>query len=158
VRDLAHPGGRAPDRGAAGRDRARVRRALRARAPQLPRGARGDPRVRARRGRWRRRGRAALERGPGRARRAAAGGRAPVVGGEGGAPRGQGVTPPRGGRLVIATRRSRLALWQAEHVKARLQALTRGMEVELLALSTRGDELVDVSLAKVGGKGLFVKE
>ncbi len=69
-------------------------------------------------------------------------------------------------KLVIATRRSRLALWQAEHVKERLQALGkerpqalgRGLEVELLALSTRGDELVEVSLAKVGGKGLFVKE
>lgn len=61
-------------------------------------------------------------------------------------------------KLVIATRRSRLALWQAEHVKERLQALRRGLELELLALSTRGDELVDVSLAKVGGKGLFVKE
>ena len=56
-------------------------------------------------------------------------------------------------KVVIATRRSRLALWQAEHVKERLQALRRGLEVELLPLSTRGDELVDVSLAKVGGKG-----
>jgi len=58
----------------------------------------------------------------------------------------------------IATRRSRLALWQAEHVKARLEALQPGLRVELLALSTRGDELLDVSLAKAGGKGLFVKE
>ena len=62
------------------------------------------------------------------------------------------------GRLRIATRRSRLALWQAEHVKARLEALLPGLRVELVALSTRGDELLDVSLAKVGGKGLFVKE
>ena len=60
--------------------------------------------------------------------------------------------------LRIATRRSRLALWQAEHVKARLEALQPGLRVELVALSTRGDELLDVSLAKVGGKGLFVKE
>jgi hydroxymethylbilane synthase len=61
-------------------------------------------------------------------------------------------------RLVIATRRSRLALWQAEHVRARLEAAHRGLRVELLALSTRGDELLDVSLAKEGGKGLFIKE
>jgi hydroxymethylbilane synthase len=62
------------------------------------------------------------------------------------------------GLLRIATRRSRLALWQAEHVKARLETLRPGLRVELIALSTRGDELLDVSLAKVGGKGLFVKE
>ena len=61
-------------------------------------------------------------------------------------------------RLVIATRRSRLALWQAEHVKARLEAAHPGLAVELLALSTRGDELLEVSLAKEGGKGLFIKE
>jgi len=61
-------------------------------------------------------------------------------------------------RLTIATRRSRLALWQAEHVKARLEALEPGLEVRLLALSTRGDELLEVRLDKVGGKGLFVKE
>jgi hydroxymethylbilane synthase len=62
------------------------------------------------------------------------------------------------GILTIATRRSRLALWQAEHVKARLEALHPGLKVALLPLSTRGDELLDASLAKVGGKGLFVKE
>ena len=61
-------------------------------------------------------------------------------------------------RLTIATRRSRLALWQAEHVKARLEALHRGLSVALLALSTRGDELLDVRLDQAGGKGLFVKE
>lgn len=61
-------------------------------------------------------------------------------------------------QVRIATRRSRLALWQAEHVKARLEALNPGLRVELVALSTRGDELLEVSLAKVGGKGLFVKE
>jgi hydroxymethylbilane synthase len=59
-------------------------------------------------------------------------------------------------KLVIATRRSRLALWQAEHVKGLLQKL--GHEVGLLPLSTRGDELLDQRLDKVGGKGLFVKE
>jgi len=58
----------------------------------------------------------------------------------------------------IATRRSRLALWQAEHVKERLEALHRGLRVSLVPLSTRGDELLEVSLAKAGGKGLFVKE
>jgi len=61
-------------------------------------------------------------------------------------------------RLRIATRRSRLALWQAEHVRARLQALHAGLAVELLPLSTRGDELLEERLDKVGGKGLFVKE
>jgi hydroxymethylbilane synthase len=61
-------------------------------------------------------------------------------------------------RLIIATRRSRLALWQAEHVKRRLEAQHRGLEVALLALSTRGDELLDARLDNVGGKGLFVKE
>jgi hydroxymethylbilane synthase len=61
-------------------------------------------------------------------------------------------------RLRIATRRSRLALWQAEHVGSRLRALHPGLEVELLPLSTRGDELLEVRLDKVGGKGLFVKE
>ena len=59
---------------------------------------------------------------------------------------------------MIATRRSRLALWQAEHVKARLEALHPGVAVELLPLSTRGDELLDRRLNEAGGKGLFVKE
>ena len=59
-------------------------------------------------------------------------------------------------RLVIATRRSRLALWQAEHVKALLVA--RGHEVELLPMTTQGDELQQASLTEVGGKGLFIKE
>src|SRR5215210_6484628 len=61
-------------------------------------------------------------------------------------------------RLVIATRRSRLALWQAEHVKARLEKLHDGLSVDLLPMSTRGDELLDARLDEVGGKGLFVKE
>ena len=60
--------------------------------------------------------------------------------------------------LRIATRSSPLALWQAEHVKARLEALQPALRVELVSLSTRGDELLDVSLATAGGKGLFVKE
>jgi len=59
-------------------------------------------------------------------------------------------------KLVIATRESRLALWQAEHVKALLEPL--GHEVSLLGMTTRGDQILDQSLSKVGGKGLFVKE
>jgi hydroxymethylbilane synthase len=59
-------------------------------------------------------------------------------------------------KLVIATRESRLALWQAEHVKALLEQ--RGHEVTLLGMTTRGDQILDRSLSKVGGKGLFVKE
>lgn len=61
-------------------------------------------------------------------------------------------------RLVIATRASRLALWQAEHVRQSLRELYPNLDVELLKLSTRGDEILDRSLSKVGGKGLFVKE
>ncbi len=61
-------------------------------------------------------------------------------------------------RLVIATRASRLALWQAEHVQARLQALYPECEVTLLKMTTRGDQILDRTLSKVGGKGLFVKE
>ncbi|HEV7577333.1 MAG TPA: hydroxymethylbilane synthase [Caldimonas sp.] len=58
--------------------------------------------------------------------------------------------------LVIATRESRLALWQAEHVRALL--MRDGVAVTLLPMTTRGDQIVDRSLSKVGGKGLFVRE
>ena len=58
---------------------------------------------------------------------------------------------------LIATRESRLALWQAEHVRALLMQRF-GMQVELLGMTTRGDQILDRSLSKVGGKGLFVKE
>lgn len=61
-------------------------------------------------------------------------------------------------KIVIATRGSRLALWQAEHVKERLQQQYPGLDVELLRIKTKGDKILDVPLAKVGGKGLFVKE
>jgi hydroxymethylbilane synthase len=61
-------------------------------------------------------------------------------------------------RLRIATRRSALALWQTEHVAARLRAAHPGLDVQLVPLSTRGDEILDRSLAAVGGKGLFLKE
>ena len=61
-------------------------------------------------------------------------------------------------KVIIATRGSKLALWQAEHVRERLEARHAGLEVELLVLKTKGDIILDVPLAKVGGKGLFVKE
>jgi len=60
--------------------------------------------------------------------------------------------------LRIATRKSPLALWQAEHVRARLLEYHAGLQVELLTMSTRGDRILDSPLAKIGGKGLFVKE
>jgi hydroxymethylbilane synthase len=59
--------------------------------------------------------------------------------------------------ITIATRESRLALWQAEHVRDLLQSRF-GLHVELLGMTTRGDEILDRTLSKVGGKGLFVKE
>jgi len=61
-------------------------------------------------------------------------------------------------KLVIATRASRLALWQAEHVRDRLAALYPDCRISLLTLTTRGDQILDRTLSKVGGKGLFVKE
>lgn len=65
-------------------------------------------------------------------------------------------TVPR--RLVIATRESALALWQAEHVRARLAALYPHTHVELLGVTTQGDRVIDRPLAAIGGKGLFIKE
>ena len=61
-------------------------------------------------------------------------------------------------RLRIATRKSPLALWQTEHVAALLRAAHPGLQVALVPLSTRGDEVLDRSLAAIGGKGLFLKE
>lgn len=61
-------------------------------------------------------------------------------------------------KLTIATRKSPLALWQAEHIKARLQALYPDLQIELLKIVTKGDKILDTPLAKIGGKGLFVKE
>ncbi len=61
-------------------------------------------------------------------------------------------------KLIIATRGSQLALWQAEHIKACLEQEHAGLHVELLRIKTKGDIILDVPLAKVGGKGLFVKE
>lgn len=61
-------------------------------------------------------------------------------------------------RIVIASRESALALWQARHVQSRLQALHPELEVSILGMTTQGDRLLQASLAQVGGKGLFVKE
>ncbi|GAA0789909.1 hydroxymethylbilane synthase [Marinobacterium sediminicola] len=60
--------------------------------------------------------------------------------------------------IRIATRRSLLALWQAEYVKAELERHHPGIQVELLKIESRGDKILDTPLAKIGGKGLFVKE
>ncbi len=61
-------------------------------------------------------------------------------------------------KLRIATRKSQLAMWQAEYVRDRLMAAHDGLEVELVPLSTKGDKILDTPLSKIGGKGLFVKE
>ena len=61
-------------------------------------------------------------------------------------------------RIVIATRESALAMWQATHVQARLQEAHPRLEVSILGMTTQGDRILDTSLAKIGGKGLFVKE
>ena len=60
--------------------------------------------------------------------------------------------------IRIATRKSPLAMWQAEHVSARLHEAHPGIEVQILGMSTQGDKILDTPLAKIGGKGLFVKE
>lgn len=61
-------------------------------------------------------------------------------------------------RLIIASRESRLAMWQAEHVRAALQQLYPRCDVSILGMTTRGDQILDRALSKVGGKGLFIKE
>jgi len=61
-------------------------------------------------------------------------------------------------KLVIASRESALAMWQARHIQSRLQALYPETEVTILGMTTTGDQILDTPLAKVGGKGLFVKE
>ena len=68
----------------------------------------------------------------------------------------QDVAPPA--RLVIASRESALALWQARHVQARLSALFPHCAVSILGMTTKGDRILDKALDKIGGKGLFVKE
>lgn len=64
--------------------------------------------------------------------------------------------PPK--KLVIASRESRLAMWQAEHVREKLALLYPQCSIEILGMTTRGDQILDRALSKVGGKGLFVKE
>src|SRR5947199_10272900 len=61
-------------------------------------------------------------------------------------------------RLVIATRESALALWQAQHVRTRLEALYPTSAIDLLGLTTQSDRVVDRPLAAIGGRGLFVKD
>jgi hydroxymethylbilane synthase len=65
---------------------------------------------------------------------------------------------PTPSKLVIASRQSRLAMWQAEHVKRLILSLYPLCDVQILGLSTRGDEILDRSLSQIGGKGLFIKE
>lgn len=66
------------------------------------------------------------------------------------------VQPPA--TLTIASRESRLAMWQAEHVRDALRKLYPACDVKILGMTTRGDQILDRALSKVGGKGLFVKE
>ena len=66
------------------------------------------------------------------------------------------ISSPR--RLVIASRESRLAMWQAQHVRDCLKTLYPACDVQILGMTTRGDQILDRALSKVGGKGLFVKE
>jgi hydroxymethylbilane synthase len=66
------------------------------------------------------------------------------------------LTPPK--KLVIASRESALAMWQAQHIQARLKALYPNTQVEILGMTTTGDQILDSPLARIGGKGLFVKE
>ena len=61
-------------------------------------------------------------------------------------------------RIVIASRESALAMWQAEHIRDRLRALYPQTQVSILGMTTQGDQILDVTLSKIGGKGLFVKE
>ena len=61
-------------------------------------------------------------------------------------------------KIVIATRESQLALWQAENVKSQLEQRYPDLQVELLGMTTKGDQILDSPLSKIGGKGLFVKE
>lgn len=67
-------------------------------------------------------------------------------------------TPQAPAQLIIASRESRLAMWQAEHVQARLRGLYPQAEVSILGMTTKGDQILDRPLAQIGGKGLFIKE
>lgn len=74
------------------------------------------------------------------------------------APSHMAPAPASPAKLVIATRQSALAMWQAEHVRDRLRALHPSCAIELLGLTTQGDRILDIPLADIGGKGLFIKE
>ena len=67
-------------------------------------------------------------------------------------------TPKSPTRLIIASRESALAMWQAEHIRDRLLELYPQTQVSILGMTTQGDQILDVTLSKIGGKGLFVKE
>ena len=67
-------------------------------------------------------------------------------------------TPSSPARIVIASRESRLALWQAKHIQERLAELHPQCQVEILGMTTRGDQILDRPLSQIGGKGLFIKE
>ncbi|OGT01845.1 MAG: hydroxymethylbilane synthase, partial [Gallionellales bacterium RBG_16_57_15] len=67
-------------------------------------------------------------------------------------------SPTSPSRLVIASRESALAMWQAQHIRDRLRALYPQTPVSILGMTTQGDQILDVTLSKIGGKGLFVKE
>lgn len=67
-------------------------------------------------------------------------------------------SPSAPARIVIASRESRLALWQAEHIQTRLSELHPHSRVEILGMTTRGDQILDRPLSQIGGKGLFIKE
>lgn len=66
------------------------------------------------------------------------------------------MTPPK--KLTIASRESALAMWQAKHIQAQLQALYPDCEIDILGMTTQGDQILDKTLSKIGGKGLFIKE
>ena len=68
------------------------------------------------------------------------------------------LSAPPPSTLIIASRESRLAMWQAEHVRCALHKLYPSCDVKILGMTTRGDQILDRTLSKVGGKGLFVKE
>ena len=68
------------------------------------------------------------------------------------------IDPSAPSRIVIASRESRLAMWQATHIQSRLLALYPQCQVEIIGMTTRGDQILDRPLSQIGGKGLFIKE
>src|SRR5262249_34794564 len=152
VRHLAHARARAPGRGIADPDRERVRRCFHTHTPQLPGRAEADTRIRAGRGN---RGRSRVVGGARRSRGKGPWEPRPVAAGQ--VPRGRQMNRAPG-RIVIASRKSRLAMWQSEHIASELRRAHPGCQVSILGITTRGDQILDRPLAEVGGKGLFVKE